>query len=601
MKKALKIILICLLILALIAGGVFAYFKFRKQKPCTVYPAMQWLMSYMPNQSYLYGIVTSDASQTVLQSSDRNVLEILVQPGQTVSIGDPLLRYDATRTQLEYEQKKLDLIKLENELRAQYKEYRKYAREEYAEPLLTPTPTPSPRPRGGEARSFGGARRLGARVYYDLSTPVGGDGSQGNPFTYEAGASEAVSNAFLQTLLATALEQGANIYVLIRQPDAEIAIVATPEGELSFAVTVRGDWGHADLSTPLRGNATEADPLVFAYGSGAQVSASFLSAQWEQAKNASRDWFVLLEAGRFTVPMVFGPDGSLTFRTTVQEPTPAPTDTPTPEPTDTPTPTPEPTETPEPTPTPYSGGGGWISREERERIVRELAASIRNNELKYRQYVLDLEKAERRGLEGYLYSEVNGTVMSVLDPQDANNGETLIEIRGGTGLHITAILAETELDNYPVGTELTGMSYQLGAQVTARVAKVGTMPISTNYSNGGNASSSGYLMVLDIVGDVMPSIGEYIEFSDFSSLYEQGTIYLHEAFLREIDGETCIFVVENDVLVKRAVQTGSRMDAYVELLGAPIGPEDRLAFPYDKNCKEGNSVEDAQSNYYFGW
>ena len=71
--------------------------------------------------------------------------------------------------------------------------------------------------------------------------------------------------------------------------------------------------------------------------------------------------------------------------------------------------------------------------------------------------------------------------------------------------------------------------------------------------------------------------------------------------MREIDGETCIFVVENDVLVKRVVHTGSRMDAYVELLGAPIGPEDRLAFPYDKNCKEGNTVEDAQMNYYYGW
>ena len=43
------------------------------------------------------------------------------------------------------------------------------------------------------------------------------------------------------------------------------------------------------------------------------------------------------------------------------------------------------------------------------------------------------------------------------------------------------------------------------------------------------------------------------------------------------------------------------MDAYVELLGAPIGPDDRLAFPYDKNCKEGNAVEDAQNNIYYGW
>ena len=173
MKKALKIILICLIAAALIAGGIFAYFKFRKQKPCTVYPAMQWLMSYMPNQTYLYGIVTSDASQVVTQDSDREVLEILVQPGQTVSIGDPLLRYDATRTQLEYEQKLLELEKLENKLRDAYKEYRRYAREDYEEPLLTPTPSPTPRVRkSSAANGAAGARRLGARVYRDLITSI---------------------------------------------------------------------------------------------------------------------------------------------------------------------------------------------------------------------------------------------------------------------------------------------------------------------------------------------------------------------------------------------------------------------------------------------
>ena len=77
MKKALKILLIIVLCLGLLGGGVFAYFKFRKVPPCEVYPAMQWMMSYLPNQSYLYGIVTSDASQIVTKSMDRTVLEIL--------------------------------------------------------------------------------------------------------------------------------------------------------------------------------------------------------------------------------------------------------------------------------------------------------------------------------------------------------------------------------------------------------------------------------------------------------------------------------------------------------------------------------------------
>ena len=81
---------------------------------------------------------------------------------------------------------------------------------------------------------------------------------------------------------------------------------------------------------------------------------------------------------------------------------------------------------------------------EREAIAREIANAIREDEVKYRQLLLDLEKAEHRGLEGYLYSEVNGTVMTVASPEDANSGDTLIEIvflAENGGVSVTSISA----------------------------------------------------------------------------------------------------------------------------------------------------------------
>ena len=244
-----------------------------------------------------------------------------------------------------------------------------------------------------------------------------------------------------------------------------------------------------------------------------------------------------------------------------------------------------------------------MTKQEREARAAEIASSIREDELRYRQLLLDIEKAERSGLDGILFSDINGTVTQVVQPEGAAEGDVILEILGGTGLHISVIVGEDELSDYPVGTVLTGFSYQMQDTVTATVTKVDTMPISTSYSGSGNPNSSGYLMVLDIIGDVVPGVGEYIEFSSYSSLYEQGTIYLHEAFLREIDGTTYVFAANADnVLVKYAVKTGSRQNEYVELVGSPITPEDRIAFPYDKNCKEGNSVEDAKgSMFYGGW
>ena len=244
-----------------------------------------------------------------------------------------------------------------------------------------------------------------------------------------------------------------------------------------------------------------------------------------------------------------------------------------------------------------------MTKDERAARAKEIAASIRQDELLYRQLELDIEKAEASGLDGILYSEINGTVLQAVQPDDAEQDGVLVEVRGGTGLHISVIVGEDELSKYPVGTELSGFSYQIQDTVTARVSQIGTVPITTNYSGNGNPNSSGYLLVLDIIGDVTPGVGEYIEFSDNSSLFEQGTIYLHEAFLREINGETCVFAAnEDNVLVKYVVQTGSRMNEYVELIDSPISPEDRIAFPYDKNCKEGSPVEDAKGGmFYGGW
>lgn len=239
---------------------------------------------------------------------------------------------------------------------------------------------------------------------------------------------------------------------------------------------------------------------------------------------------------------------------------------------------------------------------ERQERAKEIEASIRQDELTYRQLVLDLEKAEHGGLDGVLYSEIDGTVTQVKQPDEVENGEVILEILGGTGLHISVIVGEDELADYPVGTQLTGFSYQMQANVTAQVTSVGTVPVSTNYSGSGNPNSSGYPLTLDIIGDVVPGVGEYIEFSSYTSLYEQGVIYLHEAFLREINGTTYVYAANGDVLEKYAVQTGSRQNEYVELINSPITPEDRIAFPYDKNCKEGSPVTDAKgSMFYGGW
>ena len=144
MRPWLKAIIMILVIAALGASGIFVYARLAGNNPVEVTPANYWTLHYMPNQSYIYGIVVSDESQALYKSGDRAVEEIFVHEGDTVHIGDPLLRYDSTKDAITLEEKLLEREKLYNTLQADYAEYKKWARVEYDRAIPTYTPSPSP-------------------------------------------------------------------------------------------------------------------------------------------------------------------------------------------------------------------------------------------------------------------------------------------------------------------------------------------------------------------------------------------------------------------------------------------------------------------------
>jgi hypothetical protein len=97
-------------------------------------------------------------------------------------------------------------------------------------------------------------------------------------------------------------------------------------------------------------------------------------------------------------------------------------------------------------------------------------------------------------------------------------------------------------------------------------------------------------MLLEVQGDVELPLYSYVEFTSFEPLSKSGAIYLYEAFVREIDGQDCIFVVRDGVLKKEQVHTGRRTMEYIELIGSDLVREDYIAFPYGKNVRDGASV-----------
>ncbi len=616
MKKLLKTLLILFIVGGLAAGGVYGYSRYTMSQPVQVQPVANWLLDYSPNQTYLGGSVISGDNLILYGQRDRKPVDIYVEEGQQVNIGTPLLRYDTTKDTLELDEKLLSRQKLYDSLEALYKEYRRYAYKDYERtiPTATPTLTPTPKAEGEAARNETGLgiTRLSSSVWQDVKQ-LNGKGTEEDPYLFELRAMDGVSDPIPESLMMNLQAQAANtrkqIFAWFKTSIGYLHLRFLPPeslgGKGTFYVAAAmekiapTDVLEVDPLAYSQGNGSKNAPYLYSYTEGKEIPGAFFSYYMGLA-STSADVYIYnmicteLQGRRLTVDADFTSMGTCILRLkTTPQVTPSPTHSPTPTPT--PTPTATPTATPEgwvdEPPTSFIPYRSGMSRAERVAYLEQLAQEIRDDELSYRQLCHDIEQLlATTGQNGVVYSTFNGMV-SVLNPQ-ARPGEKLLEVRGGSGRNvIRCLLGETELTKYPVGTELTGYSYDIGDNITARVTYVGNMPITESYSNGGNPNSSGYIMLLEAVGDVELPLYSYVEFTSFEPLSKTGAIYLYEAFVREIDGQDCIFIVRDGFLKKVQVHTGRRTMEYIELVGSDLTGEDLIAFPYGKNIRDGAPVE----------
>ena len=117
MPKVLKRLLVTVLIIALIGGGIVGgliLFRNLQKEPVNVYAVSDFAMTeYWGDNSQTYGMVTTDKLQDVYISDTQQVSEIYVEVGQQVKVGDPLLAYDTTLSDIDLEKAGIELQKLQ--------------------------------------------------------------------------------------------------------------------------------------------------------------------------------------------------------------------------------------------------------------------------------------------------------------------------------------------------------------------------------------------------------------------------------------------------------------------------------------------------------
>lgn len=190
MNKTLKRIIVAVLILALVCGGLvggLVVFRNLQKEPMNVYAVSNFAMTdYWGDNSQSYGMVTTDKLQDVYISDTQQVSEIYVTEGQTVKVGDPLLSYDTTLSDIDLEQADIDLQRLKLQLEDAEKELQSIINmRPHTSILITPD-------------------SLGIE-YIPQNTPmlISGAGTEDDPFYYLWDDEDTMTTELLSTMFPT--------------------------------------------------------------------------------------------------------------------------------------------------------------------------------------------------------------------------------------------------------------------------------------------------------------------------------------------------------------------------------------------------------------
>lgn len=233
-KKKIIIIIISLVVAAALAtGGFFTYRWYRSENTMVeVLPVSNLNWWYGGDEMSSYGMVTNDMSQDVYFLENQTIEEIFVSEGDTVSVGDPLISYDMTMSNLQLEMKQLDIDTYNNKITADQKEL---------ERLRNTTPIPDSAPTAPaipeEPEILPPVEKTGEAYNYisSVSVPNKGTGTIDDPYVFLCTPECYVLGEYLNSLST----DGTNpVFVIF-----EIHQDNTFDGELLSAWNVSGNSG----------------------------------------------------------------------------------------------------------------------------------------------------------------------------------------------------------------------------------------------------------------------------------------------------------------------------------------------------------------------
>lgn len=482
------------------------------------------------------GTVRTDKVQTVYLSETQTVTEILVKPGDTVKKGDTLLSFDTTLSDLSVERKRLEVEKLKLQLLDAQEQLAKI---NAMRPMVFPdTPTPEEKPQQGTP--LAGDYQISLDTAYDGST-------QEKSIICWISSQVDITDAVLDALLDTAVKYQTINAELI--PPEEVPGTPAPEG--STEQTEPTEPTEPEEPQPV---IVESFHVIFKVTEG-NTSQGFV--------NTWQGMVISRKGGQYG--MRFFDASGIDDHTLSKE---------------------EQEEVPE-----IDFGSGFTAaqiaqmRVEQEKQIRDINFNIKMAESEYKIMLTEVS-------DGNVYAQVDGTVVSVQNPEEAfMNGQPIVKVSGGGGFYVDGSISELDRDQLQIGSEVTVNDWYTGMTYVGKISHIGDYPSAGDYWYGnGNPNATRYPFTVFVEDTADLQSGSYVSITYSSGSSENG-IYLENPFLRTEGGVSFVYVMNAESkLEKRNVVVGrSLWGSYTEILSG-ITAEDYLAFPYGKDVRDGAPV-----------
>lgn len=538
MKKKSIIVIVSICVAILVVGGIgIAVLKNNSNKSVDVYPVSSIYMEGYSEMGSSYGIVTNNISQDVVLAEKQEVSEVFVEEGQEVKEGDKLLACDTTDKQTELELKELGIRDIKNDIELSNRKLTKLRNTtpvaDVPEEPVSEEPDIEDEPTTQEEEI---PQKTGS-AYNILDTsaePFEGKGTSESPFRYLCTESAYISGELINVLVGYN-KVGTKEKTKPKTAVFEVHKNNKEKGEVIYSWTLNSE------------NFKPVDPHIRWSIQGYQIEEDTDDEEENSESGDAEDWD---DSGE-----------EETEDTGVIE---------------------------------YTQQELKDEIAEEEKALSEAQFSLKEAELEY-------EKLKKEIEDSVFYSKINGVVKKIDTSQQAQNGETAyIKISGSEGLYIKGGLNEFMLSEVEVGQKIMATSPETGESYEAEIKEISKYPdTSGNYwsDNLWNLSVSQYPFSAYVENAEGLVNGSDVEIKIAADSNQKQGIYIQMEYVREERGRKFVFIAdENNKLKKQYVKIGTILDSWAYEVTSGLALEDRIAFPYGKNVKDGVKVKDAEES-----